>query len=129
MNMPIVETTEPLMTGAKFPDITMSASVIAAINGELHYQSKLQDMGRSDGIESGLPGQLVTLSVYVRKAQEAWVMAPGDPDALEQLRKVAAIAIRALEQYGCPIRKMPGNTEPYPAGTIWANESQPLVHK
>lgn len=82
----------------------MSPDVIAAINEELAYQSTLPGSGRADALEHGVAGQLVTLGVYTRKAAEAWVMNAGDTAALNALRKVAAIAIRALEQYGCPRR-------------------------
>ncbi len=88
----------------KLPAITMSETVIDAINGELAYQSTLQGSGRADAVEHGVAGQLVTLSVYTNEAMVAWAKHPGDDDALDALRKVAAIAVRALEQYGCPKR-------------------------
>jgi len=88
----------------KLADIKMSEAVISAINEELTYQSTLSRSGRADTLEHGVEGQLVTLQVYTQKAMEAWVMNAGDNAALDNLRKVAAIAIRALEQYGCPRR-------------------------
>lgn len=66
----------------KLPSIQMSKGVIDAINEELVYQSTLQGSGRAD----------------------AWTKNAGDEAALSALRKVAAIAVRALEQYGCPTR-------------------------
>ena len=89
----------------KLPKIEMSEKVIDAINGELSYQSTLQGSGRADAKDHGVEGQLVTLSVYVKKAFEAWTFNNGCDAALDELRKVAAIAIRTLEQYGCPKRK------------------------
>lgn len=85
----------------------MSLEVIRAINDELHYQSTLTNQDRADNIDHGVEGRLVTLAVYTRKAEEAWVNNPGEEKALHELRKVAAIAIRALEQYGCPKREEP----------------------
>lgn len=79
----------------------MSEEVIAAINGELSYQSTLRGSGRSDAREHGVEGQLVTLQVYTQEAMIAWAKNAGDEAALDALRKVAAIAVRALETYGC----------------------------
>lgn len=88
----------------KLPPVTMSPSVIEAINEELAYQSTLQGSGRADAVDHGVAGQLVTLNVYTQEANVAWAKQSGDEAALSALRKVAAIAIRALEQYGCPRR-------------------------
>jgi hypothetical protein len=88
----------------KLPPVAMTPEVIDAINGELVYQSTLQGSGRADAQDHGVAGQLVTLRAYMRKAEDAWVRAAGDEAALGQLRKVAAIAVRALIVYGCPRR-------------------------
>lgn len=88
----------------KLPSIQMSKGVIDAINEELVYQSTLQGSGRADAREHGVEGQLVTLQVYTQEAMVAWTKNAGDEAALSALRKVAAIAVRALEQYGCPTR-------------------------
>jgi len=90
----------------KLAPIIMSQAVIDAIDGELFYQSTLQGSGRADALEHGVAGQLVTLAVYVREAEAAWAKQAGDEAALDALRKVAAIAVRALETYGCPVRKV-----------------------
>lgn len=86
--------------------IVMSQKVIDAINEELEYQSRLTAMGRADGDDHGVAGQLATLQAYTTKAINAWVENAGEEEALDVLRKVAAIAIRALEKYGCPTRSM-----------------------
>lgn len=88
----------------KLPVITMSPAVIEAINEELAYQSTLQGSGRADAVDHQVAGQLVTLKVYTDEAFVAWTKKAGNDAALDALRKVAAIAIRALEQYGCPRR-------------------------
>lgn len=85
--------------------VELSPTVIDAINGELKYQATLPEQGRSDSLDHGVEGRLLTLDVYTRKAIEAWVENPGTDEALHGLRKVAAIAVRALEQYGCPRRE------------------------
>lgn len=84
--------------------IRLTKPIIEAINEELEYQESLTAANRADAEDHGVAGQLVTLSVYANKANEAWVNNAGCDPALDQLRKVAAIAIRALEMYGCPRR-------------------------
>jgi hypothetical protein len=85
--------------------VRLTPRVIAAINGELRYQSSLPDSGRADRTDHGVAGQLVTLEDYTRKATTAWVQSNGDQEALNALRKIAAIACRALVLYGCPTRE------------------------
>ncbi len=90
----------------KLPTVTMTPEVINVIDEELAYQSTLQGSGRPDAFDHGVAGQLVTLGVYVNEANIAWTKTAGDEKVLDALRKVAAIAIRALLQYGCPRRKI-----------------------
>ena len=78
----------------------MSPTTVAVINGELLYQSTLNDQGRADGKDHGVAGQLTTLAVYTQKAQEAWTNSPDDAAALDVIRKCAAICVRAMEAYG-----------------------------
>lgn len=89
----------------KLAPITMSLPVITAINEELAYQATLPDSGRADAKDHGVSGQLVTMERYLRKANDAWTDNPGEEAALDVMRKLAAIAVRALETYGCPRRK------------------------
>ena len=84
--------------------IYVTPEVLDAINSELAYQSRLCNTGRSDAVDHGVAGQLVTLKVYTDEALVAWTKNPGDEEALDALRKVAAIAVRALVTYGCPKR-------------------------
>ena len=76
--------------------IQMSQDVIEAINGELKYQFAPGSLGEVDAWDHGVAGQLVILDVYVQEAKVAWVKNQGDQSALDSLRKVAAIAIRAI---------------------------------
>jgi len=85
-------------------EITVSVGTVTAINEELAYTAGLSRQGRSDNVHYGVPGQLLTLQSYANKALEAWVTNPGNTQALHELRKCAAIAIRALETEGCPRR-------------------------
>jgi hypothetical protein len=85
--------------------IAISDRVIDAINDELHYISTLNAQGRSDETHHGTAGQLLTLKVYVDKAIAAWVLNPGDKAALDELRKCAAIAVRAMITEGTVFRE------------------------
>ncbi len=86
-------------------EIRATAEVVKAINEELAYTATLSAQGRSDEVYYGLPGQLLTLQRYARKALDAWVDNPGNDEALHELRKVAAIAVRGLVLEGCPRRE------------------------
>lgn len=88
----------------KLLPMVVTEEVISGINGELAYQASLQGSGRADAVDHGVSGQLVTLKVYTDEALVAWTKNPGDEKALHALRKVAAIAVRALVNYGCPKR-------------------------
>ena len=89
----------------KKANIQLTDEVIDAINGELAYTETLQDQGRADNNNYGTEGQLVTLKVYTDEALVAWTKNASDEQARDALRKVAAIAIRALVMNGCPRRE------------------------
>ena len=83
--------------------ITISRGVIEALNEELAFQS----IGDSECVaaeDDGVSGQLVALATHNRRAQDAWTGNASVMPALHELRIIAAIAIRALELYGCPRR-------------------------
>ncbi len=82
----------------------LTPEVISAINDELAYVATLSEQGRSDTVHYGTAGQLLTLSTYTQRAIDAWTENPGNDGALHNLRKVAAIAVRALLTEGCPRR-------------------------
>lgn len=86
-------------------ELVLTPEVISAINGELAYVATLQEQGRADANDYGVEGQLLTLSTYSTYAINAWVNNPTCEPALHELRKVAAIAIRALLNHGCPRRE------------------------
>ena len=107
--------------------LKMSDDIVHAIDEELAYQSSLEGQGRVDEQDHGVAGQLVTLEHYTRKATATWVDNAGETEALDSLRKVAAIAIRALELYGCPRRVVATSQR---KDTACANCKHPLeVHK
>jgi len=85
-------------------NIYLTRRVIAAINGELEYQNEMAGSDRANEEDNGLSGQIVTLGTYTDKARDAWTLSNGNEASLHELRKVAAIAIRALVRFGCPLR-------------------------
>jgi hypothetical protein len=87
-------------------ELKLTPEVIAAINEELAYTSGLQAQGRADQADYGVEGQLITLYTYTQKALNAWTNNAGPEQSLHELRKVAAIAIRALLTAGCPRRAL-----------------------
>ena len=75
-----------------------------ALWGELMYQDRLSR--RTADEAKDVPGFLTLIRVYVRKAEDYWASRPGtgEPaqveEALHGLRKIAAIAIRAMVYNG-----------------------------
>jgi hypothetical protein len=66
------------------------------INKERDYQDNL-DSDRTDGRIHSVGEELVLLQVYLNNAFAAWANYPGDSHALLQITKVAALAVRCLE--------------------------------
>lgn len=84
--------------------VKLSPYVIDAINEELAYTASLNEQSRADDKDHGVAGQILCLEEYVVKARKVWCEGAGEEAALDELRKCAAIAILALERYGCPCR-------------------------
>lgn len=84
--------------------VKLTACVIEALNQELEYIASLNEQGRADDKDHGVAGQILCLEQYVVRARESWCNVANEEPALDQLRKCAAIAILALERYGCPWR-------------------------
>ena len=84
--------------------IQMSQEVIDALNEELRYQNLMAGSPRANEEDNGLAGQIVTMATYLRKVEDSWTMNNGCSASLDNLRKVVATGIRALERFGCPRR-------------------------
>ena len=85
-------------------NIQLSQEVIDAINEELRYQNLMAGSPRANEEDNGLSGQIITMATYLRKVEDSWTLSNGDEPALDNLRKVVATGIRALERFGCPRR-------------------------
>ncbi|MGD0869047.1 MAG: hypothetical protein ABSB88_05820 [Bryobacteraceae bacterium] len=81
------------------------ASVYAAIDAERECQESGSG-GRFTALRRAHEfGELLTmLRHYMRLADAAWSGIPGSDAALDVVRKLAAIAVRAMELYGAPER-------------------------
>lgn len=79
-----------------------------AINGERDYQDALGTNRRSQpASKPTVSAEILMLEEYVARARDAWVNQPGDIPSLIEIRKVAAIAIRAMENHGSLTRIQP----------------------
>lgn len=77
--------------------------VYSAIDGERYYQDSLSSMRTNEPTHS-VGDELTMLVTYLRKAQDDYTNHPGVEAAMHQIRKVAAIAVRAMENHGAPKR-------------------------
>ena len=73
------------------------------IDGERNYQDGMGPE-RTDGIEKSVGDYLTLLRVLCARADEAYYKFAGNHDALEQVRKIAAVAVRCMEEHGAPER-------------------------
>ena len=75
--------------------------VYELIDGERAYQDAL---GSERVVQSRMARsvceELVLLQVLVQRAFEVWVDTPADEEALVMMRKIAAVAVRCMEQHG-----------------------------
>lgn len=81
--------------------VFMTQEVVDCINLELEYQNQMVGTDRADTKDHGLPGQILTLQTYARRANDAWTNNGGEMQALHEIRKCAAIAVRAMVRFGC----------------------------
>lgn len=79
---------------------TTRADVYGKIDGEREYQDDLNSRVLMQGEEIAL------LQEYLNRTRAVWSndFTEADDLAMEPMRKVAAIAIRCLENHGCPPR-------------------------
>ena len=83
------------------------SDVFDIINKERDYQDanynpeEVLSSGQKRGVRDlDVTPHLVMLDLYIRKAQEAWNVKGDNKPALQQVAKIATIAVRALERAG-----------------------------
>jgi len=74
-----------------------------AIDFERKYQENLSS-DRTDGNSRSSNDYLLMFGSYLHRAEQAWTDNPGDLQALDDVRKLAAIAVRCMEEHGAPYR-------------------------
>lgn len=94
----------------KFPYDVDRFDVYCVIDGERDYQDSLGD-DRTDGCLRTIGGYRILFGRYLRKAIDAWADNAGDLHALDEIRKLAAIAVRCLEEHGVDPRAPFNNRE------------------
>jgi hypothetical protein len=78
-------------------------AVYREIDKERDYQDALS-AERTDGSHKTVGDYLTMLSTYQRKAEDAWTNNPGTKMALHEIRKIATICVRCMEEHGVPTR-------------------------
>jgi len=89
---------------------TLRESVYVAVDSEREYQDHM--WRENAGLVEGQPvrtvaEELLMIEEYVARARKAWTDCPRDDEALTltpMFRKIAAIAVRAMENHGAPGR-------------------------
>lgn len=79
--------------------MTERSKVYQAIDSERDYQDV-----KWPGHKHEVGAYITMLDVYVANAKESWIENRGDYAALEEIRKVAALAVACMEQHSAPIR-------------------------
>jgi len=77
--------------------------VYQLIDGERAYQDSLPPT-RTDGSRKTVSDYVMMLRTYVGRAMNAWADHAGIVPCLDVVRKIAGIAVRAMEEHGCPLR-------------------------
>jgi hypothetical protein len=79
--------------------------VVELLKTERDYQDHMCGVkGLTD--KPSVEGELVMLNTYLIKTMNMWTTNNNNGMALNELRKIAGITIRCLENHGCPKRKL-----------------------
>lgn len=82
----------------------MPPHVLCGIEEEIDYAMGLGS-DRTDGSPKTVGEYLTMLDTYLRRAQDAWTTTAGTEAARHEIRKIAAIAVRCLDDHGTPRRQ------------------------
>lgn len=81
------------------------AKVYELIDGERSYQDTLPP-SRTNGAPRTVGDYLTMMATYFRRAQDDWTNNSGDEQALDEIRKIAGIAVHCMEDHGAPERSL-----------------------
>jgi hypothetical protein len=86
------------------------ADVYAAIDGERDYQDHFVIPTRDYWTTHTLGEFILMINQYAHQAMQKWThhadSAPGNEPSLHEVRKIAALAVRCMEQHGAPRREV-----------------------
>ena len=79
--------------------------VYRVIDTERDHQESLPSNRSEDPKRTRMVAEYLTmLDYYVSHAQETWTMRSGNELVLDDMRKIAALAVRCMEEWGAPER-------------------------
>lgn len=94
---------------------TTRTEVYQAINTERDFQDSFVLPERQYYQTHTLGEFILMLNQYAAQAQQKWThhadKVDGYPESLHEIRKLAAIAVRCMEQHGAPLRELPKRTK------------------
>lgn len=85
--------------------------IFGVIVGERKYQDAQLEKGRFQQQVHTVGEELLLMKAYLNKAVEAYANNFGDAPALHGIRKVAALAVRCMENHGALPREKLGPSE------------------
>jgi len=93
---------ETCVNEQKSPNKSSRADVYKTIDEEREYQEQivLTDPTRSAQKDHSVGDYLTLLAAYLRKAQDAYTTSAGNCATLKEIRKIAALAVRSMEEHG-----------------------------
>lgn len=93
---------------------TSRGQVYTAIDTERDYQDSFVLPERRYYQTHTLGEFILMLNQYAAQAQQKWThhtdAVEGFPESLHEVRKIAALAVRCMEQHGAPFRELPTTT-------------------
>jgi len=76
------------------------AMIYDAINAERDYQNTLQNKGVFEDRVHTVGEEVLMINLYASKAAKAWTENYGDKEAIDVVRKIAALCVRCMENHG-----------------------------
>lgn len=80
-------------------------SVFSKIVQERDYQDHMCTLNGIP-LQPTVEGEIVMIKTYVDKMLVMWTENPNNKSVLSEMRKIAGIAVRCLENHGCPKRDL-----------------------
>lgn len=80
-------------------------SIFNKVSNERDYQDHMCIL-KGIPLKPTIEGEIVMIKTYVDKMLVMWTENPNDKKVLSEMRKIAGIAVRCLQNYGCPQRDM-----------------------